>query len=83
MLFGISIITFVMIQSIPGDPIRTLLGIKATPEAVERVRAHYGLDEPIMVRYGYFLKNLVNGDMGRSLVYRAPVMEIVGERVGV
>ena len=82
-LFGISIITFLMIQSIPGDPVRTLLGIKATPEAVERVRAHYGLDEPIMVRYGYFLKNLVHGDMGRSLVYRAPVMEIVGERVGV
>ena len=81
-LFGISIITFVTIQSIPGDPVRTLLGIKATPEAVERIRAHYGLDEPLMVRYGYFLKNLVHGDMGRSLVYRAPVMEIVGERVG-
>ena len=82
-LFGISIVTFVMVHSIPGDPIRTLLGSKATPEAIERIRAEFGLDQPIWLQYVYFLENLTEGEMGVSVVYRMPVMELVFERLPV
>ena len=82
-LFGISIVTFVMVHSIPGDPIRTLLGSKATPEAIERIRAEFGLDQPIWLQYVYFLDNLTEGQMGVSVVYRMPVMELVLDRLPV
>ena len=79
-LFGISLISFVLIHAIPGDPVRTILGAKATPEAIERIRAQFGLDKPIMVQYGYFLQNLGRGEMGRSVVYKIGVVELVAER---
>jgi peptide/nickel transport system permease protein len=80
-LFGISIVTFVMVHSIPGDPVRTLLGTKATPEAIERIRAQFGLDQPVWLQYVYFLENLTKGEMGVSVVYKVPVMELVLERL--
>lgn len=79
-LFGISIVSFVLIHATPGDPVRTILGAKATAEVVERVRAQYGLDKPVLVQYGYFLKNLAHGEMGRSVVYKTGVVELVAER---
>ncbi len=63
-LFGISIITFVLVRSIPGDPARVLLGTKSTPEAIARIRAQFGLDEPLWVQYFYFIKNLLQGRDG-------------------
>ena len=51
-LFGISIVTFLLIHAIPGDPVRTIIGAKATPEVIERVRAEYGLNRPVLVQYG-------------------------------
>ncbi|MBL8906825.1 MAG: ABC transporter permease [Rhizobiales bacterium] len=81
-LLGISIITFVLIRSIPGDPARLLLGTKSTPEAIARIRAQFGLDEPLWVQYLYFLKNLFNGEMGTSILYRIDVVRLIGERIG-
>ena len=80
-VFGISIVTFVLIHAIPGDPVRTIVGAKATPEVIERVRAEYGLDQPVLVQYGHFLKNLVRGEMGRSIVFKMPVLGLVVERI--
>ncbi|WP_374369848.1 ABC transporter permease [Dongia sp.] len=80
-LFGISLITFVLVRLIPGDPARVLLGTKATPEAIERIRAQFGLDEPIWLQYLYFLKNLGAGEMGRSILYKIPVLRLIGERI--
>ncbi|HMG51295.1 MAG TPA: ABC transporter permease, partial [Inquilinus sp.] len=60
-LFGISIITFVLVRSIPGDPARVLLGFKATPDAIARIRAQFALDEPLWTQYAYFLQNLAHG----------------------
>ncbi|MEK1842772.1 MAG: ABC transporter permease, partial [Pseudomonas sp.] len=57
-LFGISLITFVLVRSIPGDPARALLGSRSTPEGLLRVRAQFGLDQPLWMQYFYFLKNL-------------------------
>ena len=80
-VFGISIVTFLLIHAIPGDPVRTIIGAKATPEVIERVRAEYGLDQPVLVQYGHFLKNLVRGEMGRSIVFKMPVLGLVVERI--
>jgi peptide/nickel transport system permease protein len=61
--------------------VRTLLGTKATPEAIERIRAQFGLDQPIWLQYVYFLDNLTEGQMGMSVVYKVPVMGLVFDRL--
>lgn len=80
-LLGISIITFVLVRSIPGDPARVLLGTKSSPEALARIRAQFGLDEPLWVQYLYFLKNLTDGELGTSILYRTSVFKLIIERV--
>ena len=80
-LFGISVVTFLLVQAIPGDPILTMLGQRATPEVIASLRAHYGLDQPIWVQYGYYLSNLFSGDLGDSLVYKISVSELVLGRI--
>ncbi len=69
-LFGMSVVTFVLVRLIPGDPARILLGTRATPSASANIRAQYGLDEPICAQYLYFLKNLGAGEMGKSTFTR-------------
>ncbi|MDQ7246161.1 ABC transporter permease [Dongia sedimenti] len=80
-LLGISAITFVLVRSIPGDPARILLGSRATPETIAQIRAQFGLDEPLWLQFVYFLKNLVHGDMGRSILYKSEVLGIVTDRI--
>lgn len=80
-LVGISIITFALIRAIPGDPARILLGTKSTPEAIARIRAQFGLDEPLWMQYFYFIKNAFNGEMGTSILYRVDVLRLIGERI--
>ncbi|QOL13974.1 ABC transporter permease [Dickeya dianthicola] len=80
-LFGISLITFLLVRAIPGDPARLLLGIRSTPDAIARIRAQYGLDEPVWLQYFYFLRNLLRGEMGRSIVYKIDTLPLVASRV--
>jgi ABC-type dipeptide/oligopeptide/nickel transport system permease component len=80
-LLGISLITFVLIQMTPGDPVRIMLGPKATEDAIAFVRARYGLDQPVLVQYFYFLLNAVRGDFGQSIIYRSPVGPVILERL--
>lgn len=80
-LLGISLLSFVLVKSIPGDPVRFLLGTKATPEAVARIRALYGLDEPLLTQYLYYLKNLAYGEMGQSILYKVPVLSLIVDRM--
>jgi peptide/nickel transport system permease protein len=80
-LFGISVVTFVLVRLIPGDPARILLGTRATPTALANIRAQYGLDEPIWVQYLYFLKNLAAGEMGRSTLYKVDVLGLIATRI--
>ena len=80
-LFGISVLSFILVKSIPGDPVRTLLGTKGTPETIERIRALYGLDQPLPAQYLYYLKNLSIGEMGQSIVFKIPVLPLIAERV--
>ncbi|MGY8751782.1 MAG: ABC transporter permease [Fidelibacterota bacterium] len=80
-LLGVSIISFFLIKSIPGDPVRIMLGSRATAEVIEAVRAQYGLDEPFYVQYFYFLYNFIQGDLGKSIIFKIPVIELVYQRI--
>ncbi len=82
-LFGISLVTFVLVHALPGDPVRAFLGAKPSQATVERIRARYGLDRPVAVQYLYFLRNLAKGELGTSVIYRMPVARLVGERLDV
>ncbi len=80
-LFGISLITFVLVRSIPGDPARALLGSRSTPDALLKIRAQYGLDQPLWLQYFYFLKNLLKGDLGQSLLYKVDALKLIVTRI--
>ncbi|RYH07858.1 ABC transporter permease [Tropicimonas sp. IMCC6043] len=80
-LFGISVITFVLVRLIPGDPARIILGTRASPTALANIRAQYGLDEPMWVQYLFFLKNLGAGEMGRSTLYKIDVLKLIATRI--
>ncbi|HEY6631376.1 MAG TPA: ABC transporter permease [Rhizobiaceae bacterium] len=80
-LFGISIVTFILVRLIPGDPARVLLGARATPSAIASIRRQYGLDEPMWLQYFYFLKNLLNGEMGKSILYKIDVLKLIVTRI--
>ncbi|MBM1635177.1 ABC transporter permease [Sulfitobacter mediterraneus] len=78
-LLGVSIITFILMAATPGDPIRLLVGDRATPELIATVRDRYGLDDPILSQYFTYLKNLLVGDLGASLRYRVPVSQLIAQ----
>jgi peptide/nickel transport system permease protein len=80
-MFGISVVTFILVRLIPGDPARVLLGARSTPTALAKIRAQYGLDEPMITQYFYFLKNLVHGEMGRSTLYKIDVLKLIATRI--
>lgn len=80
-IFGISVITFILVRLIPGDPARNILGTRATPAALASIRAQYGLDQPIWLQYVYFLKNLANGEMGKSILYKIDVLKLILTRI--
>ena len=73
MLLGVSIVVFFMVRAIPGDPAQLLLGQQATQEQVQQVRESMGLDKPLFVQYGLFLKDAIRGDLGDSIVTGRPV----------
>ena len=79
-LLGITIIVFVILSLIPGDPATTILGSYATPENVARLNAQLGLDRPLVQRYFIWLGNLLQGDLGRSFSLNRPVIDEILER---
>jgi ABC-type dipeptide/oligopeptide/nickel transport system permease component len=80
-LVGVSILVFVILRVIPGDPAKMLLPEGAPQSAVEELNRQLGLREPIWVQYGIFLRSVVRGDFGQSFQYRSPALRIVIERV--
>jgi peptide/nickel transport system permease protein len=74
-LLGVSILLFAFVRALPGGPAIALLGERATEESVERIETELGLDQPIYVQYGRYVRNLVQGDLGTSTRSRQPVLE--------
>lgn len=79
-LFGLSIIVFLIMAMIPGDPATAILGSYATPENVERLNRELGLDKPLPQQYLIWLTNMLQGDFGRSYALNRPVLDEVLER---
>ncbi|MGD8209850.1 MAG: ABC transporter permease [Desulfobacterales bacterium] len=80
-LLIITILIFIMIRLIPGDPATVLLGDKATPELVAALKHKMGLDKPIYMQYLIFMKNLLTMNMGDSLLFIVPVSDLLKERL--
>ncbi|MFW6421230.1 MAG: ABC transporter permease [Candidatus Bipolaricaulota bacterium] len=78
--FLVSIMVFFVIRMMPGDPARLLAGMEATQEQLELVREKYGLNEPLFVQYQIFLTKSLQGDLGQSLNYREPVIQLLWRR---
>jgi peptide/nickel transport system permease protein len=81
-LFGISVIVFLVISLIPGDPATAILGAYATPENVARLNAELGLDKPLPVQFLIWLGGVLEGDFGRSYSLNRPVAAEVADRLG-
>lgn len=82
-LFVASIVVFAVLEIVPGDPARLMLGINATQDAVDALREQMGLNQPLLARYVNWIGGLLVGDFGRSYTYSVPVIELVAERVAV
>ncbi len=78
-LIGISIVSFLLVKLSPGDPIRLMLGPRATEEAVAALRERYGLERPLVEQYLVYMRNLIEGDLGRSIRFRVPVIQLIAE----
>lgn len=80
-LFGILLVTFVLARLIPGDPCKAILGEKATQAVCDRFIREYGLDKPIYVQFGVYMKQVLQGNFGNSIRFSRPVTVILIERL--
>jgi peptide/nickel transport system permease protein len=80
-LVAASLVVFVVLEVLPGDPAQVILGVDAPPETVAALRTQLGLDRPAPERYLAWMGGLLHGDLGVSYTYDVPVAELVGERL--
>lgn len=75
LLIAISFAAFIMMHLVPGDPVRNMMGIEASKEAVEAERERLGLNDPLLVQYGRFLGGVLQGDLGTSIFTKQSVTD--------
>ena len=80
-LVGIVTITFALANAIPGDPVQIMLGPSPSQTEIAAIRARYGLDQPLWVRYWNYLAGVVQGDLGQSIYYGVPVSTKIAQRL--
>ncbi len=80
-LIGILVVTFVLARAIPGDPCLAVLGERATPEICETFFKRNGLNEPAPIQLLIYMRNFAQGDLGESLRFHRPVMDLLVERL--
>jgi peptide/nickel transport system permease protein len=79
-LLGVGIVVFVLLRVAPGDPVSMMISPSATPADVAALRAHYGLDRPLVTQFGLWLFDALRLDFGDSISLRRHVLELMGER---
>jgi peptide/nickel transport system permease protein len=79
--FGISVLVFLLIHLVPGDPVRVMLGLQADQQKIAQVRRQLGLDRPLAVQYVSWLGHLLRGDLGQSYLTGEPVMRAILQRL--
>jgi len=80
-LIGVTFVVFLIMQLVPGDPARVILGVQANDQNVAALRARLGLDRPFFVQYFSWLWNALHGDLGRSLITGQPVTPQIMQRL--
>jgi peptide/nickel transport system permease protein len=77
----VALFVFSLLYIAPGDPAAVIAGDQATPQDVERIRASLGLDRPFLIRFGEWVWNILNGDMGVSIFTNLPVTTMIQQRI--
>ena len=67
-VFVLTVVVFSVVHLAPGDPVQAMFGINPRPEAIEKIRVHYGLDKPLVVQYMNWIKKIIRLDFGESIV---------------
>lgn len=80
-LVGITLITFLLVHMVPGDPARVIAGDRAKPETLEAIRQSLGLDKPLWQQFVIYAGNLMTGDIGDFIRYKRPVAALIGQYV--
>jgi len=80
-LIGVVIVTFLLTRALPGDPAAYFAGPAATKEAIEQIRVKLGLDQPLVVQFARYVKDLARGDLGNSLTTGQPVVQEIKTRL--
>ena len=80
-VWGVSVLVFVLLRLAPGDPATMLLSDTASPEQIAEARAKWGLDKPIAVQYLVFISRAAHGDLGDSLFFQEPAVQVLLERM--
>lgn len=83
MLFVMSVVVFLILRLVPGDPVRTMLGFRATDENVAELRRQLGLDQPLLTQYLSWVQALLRGDLGKDIVSHAPLADLLAQRLPV
>lgn len=78
-----SLVVFAVLEILPGDPARLMLGFNATPDTVEALREQMGLNQPLLLRYLSWIGGMLTLDFGRSYTYSVPVIDLITERLAV
>lgn len=78
---GVVVVTFLLTRALPGDPAAYFAGPAATPEAIEEIRRHLGLDKTLVHQFGFYLRDLARGDLGQSLSTGQPVLKEISSRL--
>jgi peptide/nickel transport system permease protein len=81
-VFGVTLATFLLMHLEPGDPARSVLGLRATPRAIAALNRQWGLNSSLPVQLGRFLSQLARGDLGQSYIYNVSVASLIGGRIG-
>jgi ABC-type dipeptide/oligopeptide/nickel transport system permease component len=79
-LFGVLVVAFLLLYVAPGDPVQAMVGERADAETIARLRAQLRLDDPLPVRFGAYVGNVLRGDLGRSYITNRPIAQDIRER---
>ncbi|APX17854.1 ABC transporter permease [Phaeobacter inhibens] len=79
--FLVMIIIFLLVRLLPGDPAIAIAGDRASDADLAAIRERLGLNQPLVIQFWQFLSNTVQGDLGRSILMRAPVMDVIASRL--
>jgi peptide/nickel transport system permease protein len=77
----VAVLVFMLLRLTPGDPAAILAGDAASPEQIAQIRANLGLEEPLLVQFGIWLKQMATGDLGESFYFKIKVIDLIGQRL--